>query len=142
MCRATLIKGLSVTFNPLMTHTEPIKVLVVDDDPYILMSLEFLMKKAGYQVLVARNGSEALQQVQEQLPQLVLLDIMMPDVDGYEICRRIKGNPQWQHAKVVFLSAKTRDTDVRKGLDLGASLYVSKPFSTRELMKQIKALVA
>lgn len=124
-----------------MNNKEAIKVLVVDDDPYILMSLEFLMKKAGYQVLVARNGTEALEQVRDQLPDLVLLDIMMPDVDGYEICRQIKATPQWQKAKVVFLSAKTREADIQKGLGLGAALYVSKPFSTRDLMKQIRELV-
>jgi len=118
------------------------KVLVVDDDPYILMSLEFLMKKNGYDVMVARNGTEALELVEKQVPHLVLLDIMMPDVDGYEICRYIKKSPELKHTKVVFMSAKTKEADILKGYDLGASLYITKPFSTRELVKQIKELMA
>lgn len=117
------------------------KVLVVDDDPYILMSLEFLMKKSGYDVMVARNGMEALELVDKQLPNIVLLDIMMPDVDGYEICSYIKKSAKLIHTKVVFMSAKTKETDIQKGYDLGASLYIIKPFSTRELVKQIKDLL-
>ena len=119
---------------------EPHKILVVDDDPYILMSLEFLMKKNGYDVMVARNGTEALELVNTHLPHLVLLDIMMPDVNGYEICQYIKQSPTLKHTKVVFMSAKTKDADIKKGYNLGASLYVTKPFSTRDLMKQIKGL--
>ena len=117
------------------------KVLVVDDDPYILMSLEFLMKKNGYDVMVARNGTEALALVDMQLPNIVLLDIMMPDVDGYEICKHIKKSAKLKHTKVVFMSAKTKETDIQKGYDLGAALYIIKPFSTRELAKQINALM-
>jgi DNA-binding response OmpR family regulator len=117
------------------------KVLVVDDDPYILMSLEFLMKKNGYEVMVARNGTEALDIVGKQLPHVVLLDIMMPDVDGYEICKHIKKSAKLKHTKVVFMSAKTKEADVQKGYDLGASLYITKPFSTRELVKQVKELM-
>ena len=117
------------------------KVLVVDDDPYILMSLEFLMKKSGYDVMVARNGTEALELVDKQLPDIVLLDIMMPDVDGYQICKHIKKLDKLKHTKVVFMSAKTKETDIQKGYDLGASLYIIKPFSTRELVKKIKELM-
>lgn len=118
------------------------KILVVDDDPYILMSLEFLMKKNGYDVMVARNGTEAQELVEKQVPHLVLLDIMMPDVDGYEICRYIKKTPHLKDVKVVFMSAKTKEADIKKGYDLGAALYVTKPFSTRELVKQIKELLS
>jgi DNA-binding response OmpR family regulator len=117
------------------------KVLVVDDDPYILMSLEFLMKKNGYDVMVARNGKEALDLVEQQLPDMVLLDIMMPDVDGYEICKYIKKAARLKHTKVVFMSAKTKEADIQKGYDLGAALYITKPFSTRELVKQINQLM-
>jgi DNA-binding response OmpR family regulator len=117
------------------------KILVVDDDPYILMSLEFLMKKNGYDVMVARNGTEALEIVNKQIPHLVLLDIMMPDVDGYEICKHIKSSAQLKNTQVIFMSAKTKETDIKKGYDLGAALYVTKPFSTRELVKQIKELL-
>jgi DNA-binding response OmpR family regulator len=117
------------------------KILVVDDDPYILMSLEFLMKKSGYEVHVARNGTEALDIIARQIPDLILLDIMMPDVDGYAICERVKKSADWKHIKIVFLSAKTREADIKKGYDLGASLYVSKPFSTKELVKSVKELL-
>lgn len=117
------------------------KILVVDDDPYILMSLEFLMKKSGYEVHVARNGTEALDIIARQVPDLILLDIMMPDVDGYAICERVKKSVDWKHIKIVFLSAKTREADIKKGYDLGASLYVSKPFSTKELVKSVKELL-
>lgn len=122
-----------------MTGTK--KILVVDDDPYILMSLEFLMKKNGFDVMVARNGTEALEILEKQIPGIVLLDIMMPDVDGYEICRHIKRTSKLKHIKVVFMSAKSKEPDIQKGYDLGASLYITKPFSTRELIKQVKGLL-
>lgn len=117
------------------------KILVVDDDPYILMSLEFL-KKNGFEVMVARNGTEALDIVEKQVPDIVLLDIMMPDVDGYAICKHIKSSKKLKEAKVVFMSAKSKETDIRKGYDLGASLYVTKPFSTRQLLKQVQELIS
>jgi DNA-binding response OmpR family regulator len=117
-------------------------ILVVDDDPYILMSLEFLMRKSGYAVLVARNGTEALDCINTSRPDIILLDIMMPDVDGYEICQYIKSTPDLKHIQVVFVSAKTSEQDIQKGLKLGAALYVNKPFSTRELVKQIRSLHA
>ena len=121
----------------LTKHT----VLVVDDDPYILMSLEFLMRKSGYNVLVARNGSEAREILDAQKPDLALLDIMMPDVDGYEICKQIRQTPSLSHTRVIFLSAKTSEADIKKGLEMGASRYITKPFSTRELVKEVKELL-
>lgn len=117
------------------------KILVVDDDPYILMSLEYLMKKNGYQVMIARNGSEALDLVVNKMPDIILLDIMMPDVDGYEICRQIKKSEKLKDIKVVFMSAKSKEADIQKGYDLGASFYITKPFSTRDMLKQINALL-
>ncbi|MES2477807.1 MAG: response regulator [Bacteroidota bacterium] len=117
------------------------KILVVDDDPYILMSLEFLMKKNGYQVMIARNGTEALEAINTVKPNLILLDIMMPDVDGYSICKHVKSKKDLKDIHVVFLSAKTKETDVQKGLDLGASMYITKPFSTRDLMKKVNELM-
>ncbi len=122
-------------------HTQK-KILVVDDDPYILMSLEFLMKKNGFEVMVARNGTEALEIVEKQVPDIVLLDIMMPDVDGYAICKHIKNNKKLKDAHVVFMSAKSKESDIQKGYDLGASLYVTKPFSTRQLLKQVQELLS
>lgn len=117
------------------------KILVVDDDPYILMSLEFLMKKNGFDVMVARNGTEALELAGKQVPDIVLLDIMMPDVDGYAICKHIKSSKKLKEAKVVFMSAKSREADIKKGYELGASLYITKPFSTRQLLKQVQELI-
>jgi len=117
------------------------KILVVDDDPYILMSLEFLMQKNGYTVVVARNGTEALQLIQQEIPDLVVLDIMMPDIDGYAICEFIKKQSALRHIIVIFLSAKTQESDQRKGLELGAAAYVYKPFSTRSLIKEINQLL-
>ena len=117
------------------------KILVVDDDPYILMSLEFLMKKNGYQVMIARNGTEALEAINTVKPNLILLDIMMPDVDGYSICKHVKSKKDHKEIHVVFLSAKTKETDIQKGIDWGASLYITKPFSTRDLMKKVNELL-
>lgn len=118
------------------------KILVVDDDPYILMSLEFLMKKNGYSVMIARNGQEAIQAIRLDVPDLVILDIMMPDVDGYAICKQITSDPSLSHTKVVFLSAKNKEADIQKGYDAGASLFIKKPFSTRNLMQEIEKLLA
>ena len=117
------------------------KVLVIDDDPYILMSLEFLMKKNGYDVMVARNGEEALEILSKSTPDIVLLDIMMPDVNGYDICKHIKSTEKLKNIKVIFMSAKTKESDIKKGYELGAALYVKKPFSTRELVKDIKTML-
>lgn len=116
------------------------KVLIVDDEPAILMSLEFLMKKEGFQVFVARDGLEALDIVAREIPDIVLLDIMMPNVDGYEVCRYIKRTTELSHIKVVFLSAKSKEADLQKGYEIGADLYVPKPFSTRDLMKKVNTL--
>lgn len=118
-----------------------LKILLVDDDPNILMSLEFLMRKNGYDVLIARNGSEALELLNENTPALTILDIMMPDVPGYEICEYIRQSEKLQHGKVVFLSAKTKSDDIQRGYDIGADLYVTKPFSTKELVKKIDELL-
>lgn len=117
------------------------KILVVDDDPYILMSLEFLMRKSGFDVLVARNGKETLEILNNSVPDVVLLDIMMPDVDGYDICKHIKSTKKLKDCKVVFLSAKSKESDIQKGYDIGAELYITKPFSNKELVKKIQELV-
>jgi DNA-binding response OmpR family regulator len=118
------------------------KILVADDEPNIVTALEFLLQKGGYQVRVARNGDEALKAIEADPPELVLLDVMMPVTSGYEVCKRIRERPQWAGIKVVMLSAKGRDAEVAKGMAMGADLYVTKPFSTRELMDQIRALLA
>jgi DNA-binding response OmpR family regulator len=119
---------------------ELIKVLIVDDEPSILMSLEFLMKKEGYQVYIARDGSEALDIIEREIPSIILLDIMMPNVDGYEVCQYVKNSIRFNHIKVIFLSAKNKEADMEKGYMMGADLYVSKPFSTRSLVAKVNAL--
>jgi DNA-binding response OmpR family regulator len=116
-------------------------ILIVDDDPHILMPLEFLMHKNGFEVFVARNGTEALAIIEENTPDVVLLDVMMPDVDGYQICSQIKSQPRFDQTAVVFMSAKTNSDEIAKGYELGAALYITKPFSTRDLVKKIKELV-
>lgn len=117
------------------------KVLIADDEPNILLSLDFLLRKNGFDVLIARNGSEAVQLLNEHVPDVALLDIMMPDVDGYEICRLIKNTPTLNNCKVMFVSAKTKDTDIQKGHDAGADAYVKKPFSTRQIIIEIEKLL-
>ena len=117
------------------------KILVADDEPSIVTALEFLLQHNGYEVSIARNGAEALAALERQRPDLVLLDVMMPVRSGYEICKRIRERPEWRHIKVVMLSAKGRDAEVNKGLAMGADLYVTKPFSTRELVEKIKNLL-
>ena len=116
-------------------------ILIADDEPNIVTALEFLLERAGYATRVARNGEEALAAIAAEPPDLVLLDIMMPVKSGYEVCRRIREQADWRHIKVVMLSAKGRDAEVTKGLAMGADLYVTKPFSTRELLGEIKALL-
>jgi DNA-binding response OmpR family regulator len=116
------------------------KVLIADDEPNILLSLEFLMRKNGYQVFVARNGSEALDIIKKELPTVVVLDIMMPDIDGYEICTYLKETPEYQHIKVLFLSAKAKESEIEKGLVLGADAYMTKPFSNKILISKIEEL--
>lgn len=117
------------------------KILVVDDDPYILMSLEFLMRKNGFDVMIARNGTETLELLKQHQPDVVLLDIMMPDVDGYAICKHIKKTAKLQNCKVVFLSAKSKESDIQKGLELGAEMYITKPFSNKDLVNKITSLL-
>jgi DNA-binding response OmpR family regulator len=118
------------------------KVLIADDEPNIVTSLEYLMQKKGFEVKIARNGDEALALVESFLPDVVLLDVMMPRKSGYEVCQQIRERPDWQHIKVVMLSAKGREAEVNKGLSLGADSYVTKPFSNQELIAKIEGLLA
>ncbi|TVQ54808.1 MAG: response regulator [Rhodobacteraceae bacterium] len=117
------------------------RVLVVDDEDSITLSLRHLMKREGYEVAVARDGEEALAAVAEHRPDLVLLDVMIPKRDGYDVCQTIRANPDWASVKIVMVSAKGRDIEVEKGLALGADAYVTKPFSTRELAEMVRGLI-
>ena len=118
------------------------KVLIADDEQNIVISLEFLLRREGFDVLVAGDGEAALQMVARHHPDLVLLDVMMPKRNGYEVCQRMREHPEWRDIKIVMLSAKGRDVEVSKGVSLGADLYVTKPFSNAELVAQINALLA
>jgi DNA-binding response OmpR family regulator len=117
------------------------KVLIVDDEPNIVISLEFLMKREGFQVFIANDGESALQQIAAHQPDLVLLDVMMPKRNGYEVCQQIRANAAWQNMKVIMLTAKGRDTEVAKGMAMGADAYMTKPFATKELVAQAKQLL-
>ncbi len=113
-------------------------VLVVDDEPNIVLSLEFIMKQAGFEVRVARDGDEALGAIEASPPDLVLLDVMMPKRDGYDVCQTIRANPAWKDIRIIMLTAKGRDIEREKGMALGADDYITKPFSTREVIARVE----
>ncbi len=116
----------------------PSKVLIVDDEANIVISLEFLMEQAGYDVAVARTGAEALEQVEHFTPDVVLLDVMLPGINGFDILQHIRQNVRSQNTAVIMLTAKGREVEVAKGLALGANAYITKPFSTRELLAEVR----
>lgn len=117
------------------------KILIVDDEPNIVISLEFLMKKEGFEVAVAADGDEALSKVGSFAPDLVLLDVMMPKKSGFEVCEALRADPAQAGLNIVMLTAKGRDTEVAKGLAIGANAYVTKPFSTKDLVAQVKGML-
>ena len=117
------------------------KVLIADDEANIVTSLEFLMEQCGFDVRVAVNGREALELVQSFRPDLVLLDVMMPEKNGYEVCQAVRADPALADTKIVMLSAKGRDIEVAKGLELGADAYVTKPFSPEAVLDLVEALL-
>jgi DNA-binding response OmpR family regulator len=117
------------------------KILIADDEPNIVVSLEFLMKREGYAVRVVGNGDDALAEVASFMPDLVLLDIMLPRRNGFEVCQQIRADPRFRDVKIVMLTAKGRDTEMQKGLALGANTYITKPFATKELVARVKELL-
>ncbi|OIN90498.1 MAG: two-component system response regulator [Comamonadaceae bacterium CG1_02_60_18] len=117
-------------------------ILVADDEPNIVISLEYLLKREGYSVLIARDGQEALDAIRRDRPELVLLDVMMPKKTGFEVCQEVRSDEQLQAIKILMLTAKGRDTDVAKGLALGADAYMTKPFATRELVEKVAAMLS
>ena len=119
----------------------PHRILIADDEPNIVASLEYLMRKCDYEVRVAHDGDEALQLAEAFRPDLVLLDVMMPRRSGFEVCRLLRANPALRLVRIVMLSARGRDVEVGKGLALGADAYVTKPFSTRELVAKVRELL-
>lgn len=116
------------------------RILIVDDEPNIVVSLEFLMKRKGHDVKVVSDGEAALAAVLDFAPDVILLDVMLPRLSGYEVCQRVRENPAWDSIKIIMLTAKGRDLDVTKGLAVGADAYVTKPFSTRELVDKVEAM--
>ena len=116
-------------------------ILIVDDEPNIVISLEFLLEREGWRVQIARDGQEALDALARELPDLVLLDVMLPRVSGYDVCQRMRENPAWRGVRVLMLTAKGREVEVTKGLALGADGYVTKPFSTEERLARIRGLL-
>ncbi|NQU56148.1 MAG: response regulator [Rhodospirillales bacterium] len=116
-------------------------VLVAEDEPNIVLSLEFLLKKEGYEVRVATDGEEALREIESAPPDLVLLDVMIPKRDGYDVCQTIRANPEWNEVRIIMLTAKRLEVEREKGLALGADDYITKPFSTRELSERVKNII-
>jgi DNA-binding response OmpR family regulator len=119
----------------------PKDLLIVDDDPGVVVALQFLMEKQGYTVMVAENGEDALELIYKHKPDLVLLDIMLPGIDGYEVCEIIRLNPDYRKVKVLFLTAKGREVEIAKGMALGADDYIIKPFTNKELLAKVKAIL-
>jgi two-component system alkaline phosphatase synthesis response regulator PhoP len=117
------------------------KILIVDDEPNIVMALEYTFKKNNFEVFIARDGQEALDILKNQLPDLIILDVMMPMVDGFATLEQIKKDERLKHCKILFLSAKNKEKDIEKGLSLGADLYVIKPFSIKKLVEQVNELI-
>lgn len=116
------------------------KILIVDDEPNIVMSLEYTFKKNNFEVFIARDGQEALEILKNVQPNIIILDVMMPNVDGYKTLEHIKIDIRLKDTKVIFLSAKNKENDIEKGLALGADLYMTKPFSVKKLVEQVAEL--
>jgi DNA-binding response OmpR family regulator len=116
------------------------KILIADDEPNIVISLEFLMQRMGHETRVARDGDEALAEVESFRPDLVLLDVMMPRRDGFEVCQKLRADG-WNDLKIVMLTAKGRDVEIEKGMAMGADAYVTKPFATGELVARVRSLL-
>ncbi len=116
-------------------------VLIADDEPNILISLEFLMKREGYRVLVAHDGQEACDLIMAERPDLLLLDVMMPKKTGFDVCHEVRAHADFKDTPILLLTAKGRDTDVAKGLAMGANAYMIKPFSTKELVQKVREML-
>lgn len=118
------------------------RVLIVEDEESILLSLEFLLSKEGYTVSTARDGATALRLLGQQAPDLVLLDVMLPLIDGFELCRTIRADPALSQTRIMLVTARGREAEIARGLALGADTYLTKPFSTRDLMDKVRSLLA
>lgn len=119
----------------------PKTILIVDDEPNIVLSVEFLMKRAGHEVAIARDGQEALDMLSQTKPDLMILDVMMPRKNGFEVCSEVRANPELADLPVLMLTAKGREAEMKKGLSLGADAYMTKPFSTHELVTKVNEML-
>ena len=117
------------------------KILIADDEHKIVMTLEYAFRKAGYEIFIARDGSEVLEILKTEIPDVILLDIMMPNIDGYTTLEEIRKNQKFEKIKVIFLSAKTGEENIKKGLEMGADSYVTKPYSIKKLMEKVEELL-
>ena len=117
------------------------EILIVDDEPDVVVPIQFLMEQQGYRVMIAYRGEDALDLIYQYKPDLVLLDIMLPGIDGYEVCEIIRLNPNYRNVKIIFLTAKGREVEIAKGLALGADAYITKPYSNAELVAAVKELL-
>ncbi len=117
------------------------KILIADDEPNIVISLEYLMKREGYEVVVARDGQEAIDAILRERPQLVLLDVMMPNKSGFEVCQEVRATDCVKDTPILMLTAKGRETDVAKGIGVGATAYLTKPFSTKDIAQKVRELL-
>ena len=117
------------------------RILVVDDEENIALSLNFLMEKAGYTVQTAADGAKAMEAIAEAVPDLILLDINMPKMNGYQVCEAVRANPAWKDILIVMLTAKGRDIEREKGLAMGANDYIIKPFSTQEVIDKVRGIL-
>jgi DNA-binding response OmpR family regulator len=117
------------------------RILVVDDEVYIAHILEFSLGMEGYEVITAMSGQEALTQADQESPDLIVLDILMPDMDGYEVCRRLRADERFAETPIILLTAKHGEEDRTRGLEVGASAYITKPFRPVELIDQIRSLL-
>jgi DNA-binding response OmpR family regulator len=119
----------------------PKMILIVDDEPGIVVPVQFLMEQQGYNVITANRGDDALDLIYKYKPDLVLLDIMLPGIDGYEVCEIVRLSANYRNVKIAFLTAKSREVEIAKGLALGADSYITKPFSNDELVAKVKELL-
>ena len=120
----------------------PHRILIVDDEPNILLSLQFLMTKVGYEVRTAKDGEQALAEIAKAVPDLVMLDVMMPKLDGFSVCQQIRATPELRRLKIIMLTARGREVERVKGLALGADDYITKPFSTKDAIDRVAAVLA
>lgn len=117
-------------------------ILIVEDEPSIIEALKFLMEQCGHQVVIAYDGEEATELIDKFKPDLILLDIVLPGIDGFKVCEIVRFNPKWQEIKIIFLTAKNNEEDIAKGMALGADAYISKPFSNAELVAKVEDLLS